>query len=122
MKTMAHSQRGFSFGGFLIVAVILIFVAIAGMKVGPAYMQNSEIKGILDSIARDPEMQNAPVKSIRESYDKRAMMNNISTVQSSDIEIGKDGGALTLSVNYQVKIPLAGNASLVLDFNNSTAK
>lgn len=122
MKTMAYTQRGFSFGGFLIVAALLIFVAIAGMKVGPAYIQNAEIKSILDAIAHDPEMQVAPVKAVREAFSKRAMMNNISTVRAEDVEIAKEGNNLTLSISYQVKIPVAGNASLLLDFNNTTAK
>lgn len=122
MNTMTHKQRGFSFSGFLVVAVLLVLLAIGGMKLIPAYMQNAEIKSIMDSIAHDPEMQGAPVKSIRESFSKRAMMNNISTVSAEDIEIGKDGNTLTLSVSYQVKIPVGGNASLLLDFNPSSAK
>lgn len=122
MNTIAYTQRGFSFSGFLVVAVLLIFLAIGGMKVIPAYVQNAEIKNILDSITRDPEMQNAPIKSIRESFSKRAMMNNISIVKAEDIEIGKDGANLSLSVSYQVKIPLAGNASILFDFETSSTQ
>lgn len=119
MKIMANKQRGVSFSGFLAVAVILIFVAIGGMKILPAYIENNEIKGIFDTIARDPEMQGAQVKDVREAFAKRAMMNNIKVVSAADIEVSKEGGKLSLSVSYAVKIPLIANATLVLEFNTS---
>ena len=121
MKIMANKQRGVTFSGFLTTAVILIFVAIGGMKILPAYIQNSEIKGIFDTIARDPEMQGAQVKDIRESFAKRAMMNNIKVISPADIEINKEEGRLSLSASYEVRIPLVANATLLLEFNASSS-
>ncbi|MFZ1547423.1 MAG: DUF4845 domain-containing protein, partial [Candidatus Nitrotoga sp.] len=120
IKTIANRQRGVSLSGLLIWAVILIFAAIGGMKIVPAYIQDTEIKNILFTIANDPEMQGAQPKSIRESFSKRAMMNNINVVTAEDIEIVKDARGLSLSISYQAKIPLAGNASLLLEFNPSS--
>ena len=121
MKIMANRQRGFSFSGFLMVAVVLVFAAIGGMKIIPAYMQDARIKGIFDTIVHDPAMRDASVKDIRESFSKRASMDNITIIQPSDIEIDKSSG-LSLSASYSMKIPLAGNASLVLEFNPSSSK
>ena len=116
------AQSGFSFSGFMIVIVLLIFLAIAGLKVGPAYMQNAELKSIFETIAHDPELQAASVRSVRDSFDKRASINNISSPTSDQIEISKDNGKLMLSISYQVKIPLVANASLLLDFTASSRK
>lgn len=120
MKSIASRQRGVSLSGLMIWVVVLILVGIGAMKLIPSYVQNAEIKDIFYKIAHDPEMQTAPPRSIRESYGKRAMMNNISIIDASDIEIGKDASGLSLSASYQVKIPLAGNASLLLEFNPSS--
>jgi len=122
IKTIAKRQRGVSLSGLLIWVVILIFAAIGGMKVVPAYIQDTEIKNILFTIANDPEMQAAQARSIRDSFSKRAMMNNINVVTADDIEIVKDARGLSLSISYQAKIPLAGNASLLLEFNPSSLK
>ena len=122
MKIMMSKQRGFSFSGFLVIAVIFIFAAIGGMKLIPAYMEDAKIKHILDTIAHDPEMQNAPVKSIRESFSKRSSVDYVSVINENDVEISKDGGGISLSASYSVKIPLAGNASLILEFNPSSTK
>ena len=67
-------------------------------------------------------MQSAPLPKIRESFSKRAIINNITVVSANDIQIDKDAGTLTLSVSYPVKIPLAGNVSLLLEFSASSAK
>ena len=122
MKAMMNKQGGFGFSGFLMVTVLLIFLVIGGLKVIPAYMQNAELKNIFEAIVHDPELQGAPVKAVRDSFDKRASMNNISSPTADQIEISKDNGKLMLSLSYQVKIPLAGNASLLLDFTASSGK
>lgn len=122
IKTIPNRQRGVSLSGLLIWSVLLILAAIGGMKVIPAYVQDAEIKSILSTIANDSEMQGAQSKDIRESFSKRAMMNNINVVTANDIEIVKDARGLSLSISYQVKIPLAGNASLLLEFNPSSFK
>ncbi|RFC41065.1 MAG: protein of unknown function (DUF4845) [Candidatus Nitrotoga sp. CP45] len=122
IKTIAGRQRGVSLSGLLVWSVLLILAAIGGMKVIPAYVQDAEIRSILSTIANDPEMQGVQSKDIRESFSKRAMMNNINVVAANDIEIVKDTRGLSLSISYQVKIPLVGNASLLLEFNPTSFK
>ena len=117
MMTMVNKQRGLSMSGFLFVAAVLIFAAVGLMKLIPAYMQSAQIQNTLDAIAHDPEMQKASASAIRMSYSKRALINDITAIKADEIEIGKDENGLSLSANYTVKIPVAGNASLLLEFN-----
>ncbi len=121
MKAMASRQRGVSLSGLLIWVVVLIFAGISAMKIIPAYVQNAEIKHIFNAITQDPEMQNAPASTIRNSFSTRAMVNNIQLVTAKDLYVKKDASGLLLSASYSVKIPLAGNASLVLEFNPSSS-
>lgn len=122
MKIMANKQCGFSFSGFLVAIAIIMVAALVGMKLIPAYMQDAKIKHIFDTIAHAPEMQTASVKDIRESFAKRAIMDNITVIQEGDVEIDKNGGGISLGASYSVRIPLAGNASLLLEFNPSSSK
>lgn len=117
MKTMVNRQRGLSLSGLLFVGVVLIFVAVGAMKLIPAYMQNAQIQQVFDAIAQDPEMQKASIRDIRMSYNKRAMINDITAIKSDEIEVEKDTNGISLSAAYTVKIPVAGNASLLLEFN-----
>ena len=122
MKTMVNKQRGLSLSGLLFVAVVLIFAAVGAMKLIPAYMQNGQIQSVFDAIVHDPEMKNASVRDIRMSYIKRASINDITAVKADDIEVEKDASGLSLSTSYTVKIPVAGNVSLLLEFNIHSPK
>lgn len=114
-------QMGFGFGNFLIVLVLLVFGAIFGFKLIPAYMENAKVKNIFTVIAHDPDMQSATVSDIRMSFDKRASVDGVNSIKTTDIEIAKDEvGRLVLSASNEVKIKLFGNMSLLLEFNPSS--
>ena len=115
------SQRGLSFSGFIFGAFVLVIAIMTGLKPVPAYMQDAEIKKLFVTIANDPELQKAPLRAIRDSFSKRSSIDNIKAIKAEDIEIANEGGKLVLSASYAVKIPLAGNISLYLDFNPSSA-
>ncbi|MDP2693476.1 MAG: DUF4845 domain-containing protein [Gallionella sp.] len=119
---MPAKQRGLSFSGFIFGAVILVLVITTGLKLIPAYMEDAKIGSIFDTIANDPEMQKASLRDIRMSFTKRASIDGINAVNAEDIEITSDGGRLVLNASYAVKIPLAGNISLYLDFSPASAK
>ncbi|MDO8292079.1 MAG: DUF4845 domain-containing protein [Gallionella sp.] len=121
-KAMPAKQRGLSFSGFIFGAVILVLAITTGMKLIPAYMQDAEIGNLFTVIANDPEMQKASPSTIRMSFTKRASIDGINAINAEDIEITSNGGRLVLSASYAVKIPLAGNISLYMDFSPASAK
>lgn len=121
MRTSAHTQRGITFVGFIMIAVALIFVAITGMKLVPAYIHSAQITRIFKEITSDPAMRDASVGDIKDSYSKRANINYITDITAEDIEITREGGRLSLSASYTVRIPIAGNATLLLEFNPSSS-
>ena len=122
MKALAHKQRGIGFVGFIMIAAGVIFAAIVGMKLVPPYMRSAQIEQIFKEIASDPEMRNATISDIKNSYSKRASINYITDITAADIEIDKAAnGQLILSTSYSVKIPIAGNVTLLLEFNPSSS-
>jgi len=118
--TMPSKQRGLTFSGFMGGVVILVLASTIGLKLIPAYIQDSTIKNIFISIVNDPEMQKASPRDIRMAFNKRASIDDIRAITAEDIAIEKDGDRLVLSASYPVKIPLAGNVSLYLEFNPSS--
>ena len=119
---MPGQQRGITFGGFLMGMFLLVIVSIFGLRLIPAYMENSQIQNVFNAIAHDPEMQKATPREIKDSFVRRASIDNIKAIKSEDIEITLDMGRPVLSASYFVKMPLAGNISLYLDFNPTSAK
>ncbi len=121
MKATADRQRGITYTGFILIAAGIIFAAVIGMKLVPAYIHSAQIAQIFKTIASDPSMQGASIKDIKDSYTKRANINYITDITAEDIEISKGDGRLFLSTSYSVKIPVAGNITLLLEFNPSSS-
>jgi hypothetical protein len=121
-KAMPAKQRGLSFFGFIFGAAILVLVSITGLKLIPAYMESMKISNLFTVISNDPEMQKASPRDIRMSFSKRASIDNISAVNAEDVEITSNGGRLVLSASYAVKVPLAANVSLYMEFSPASAK
>ena len=119
--TMPMQQRGITLGGFMIGAFVLVIVAITGLKLVPAYIQDARINSIFKEIAHDPDMQKATPHDIQVSFEKRATIDDITAIKPSDVDISSDGDTPVLSANYVVKVPLVGNISLYLEFNPSSA-
>lgn len=121
MKAAACRQRGIGFFGMIMIAAGLIFLTILGMKLIPAYIHSAQIAQIFKTIAHDPSMQGATINEIKESYRKRANINYITDITAEDIDISKGDGQLILSTSYSVKIPVAGNITLLLEFKPSSS-
>jgi predicted transcriptional regulator YheO len=96
--------------------------SIFGFRLIPAYLQNSTINNTFKVIAHDPEMQKASIQEIRNSFSKRASIDNMTAIKPEDIDVSTDDGQLVLSASYSVTVPLVANASLVLDFKPSSAQ
>jgi hypothetical protein len=120
MQAIANRQRGVSFSGFIVILVLLVVAAIFSMKLIPHYMDSGKIQKTMDAIVRDPLMQNAQVDDIRMAFYKRAIsMDNVTALSENDVEVYKENGKLFMSASYKVKVPVAGNVSLLLEFNPS---
>lgn len=119
--SMLKQQAGLSFSGFLIAAFLLVVVVLFGFKLIPAYMEDAQIQNLLVAVAHDPEMKNATVSELRSSFGRRTAVNWVSGVKPENLEIDKDeSGRPILSASYEVRIKLAGNATLLLEFHPSS--
>lgn len=114
-----NRQRGVTFIGMVLIAGLLVFAAIIGLKLIPAYIEYATVVNILRDIAHSPEGRGSP-KDIQASFKKHAQIDNIDTIKADDIEVDKEGDQVVLRANYSVKIQLFGNLSACIDFAPSS--
>jgi hypothetical protein len=62
------------------------------------------------------------VQEIKHSFNQQKISGYFTSISGDDLEITKEGNDLEVSFAYSKKIPLFGPASLVLDFEATTAK
>lgn len=111
-----HKQKGFTLSGLLMWSVILIMIALLGMKLAPVYIEYAAIQKIFAAITNDSTLEDATPTEIRLSFDKRASIDNIDVIRGRDIKISKENGRTILTTDYSVTVPLFANISMLIDF------
>ena len=117
-----RQERGLTMTGFLILSIILIFTALLVFRLLPPYLEYFYVQKSVDSIARDLDLQTATLREIRSAFDKRAMIDNITTIRGEDLELIKEGNNAVLDASYSVKVPIIGNVAACIDFQATSAK
>jgi hypothetical protein len=110
-------QRGLSLVGFIVLAAIVGFVMFTTFRCVPAWTEYFSLKKVLQATANEFSVDATP-PAIRKSYETRAQIDDL-PVRGTDLEITKENGRIKLAVNYQRKVPVAGNMSLLFDFEAS---
>ena len=113
---MRKQQLGVSLSGLIIGAVILIALAMLGLKLAPSYIEFFAIKKAVNAIASE-KRGGASVAEVRKSFDARATIDDITTVKASDLEITKEGSDLVIKASYRKEIPLFANLGIYIEFN-----
>lgn len=117
-----NKQRGVTLSGLLVGVVIVIAVALLGMKVAPSVMEYYKIVSAIKSVAQDSSLKSATVGEIRKAFGKHQEIGYFTKIGPADIEVTKEGGELVVAFAYQDKIPLFANVSLVIDYEASSLK
>jgi hypothetical protein len=113
-------QRGIGFAGVLVLLIAIVFVAIIGMKLVPAYIEYFTIKKAVTAITQSGELRAATVADVRRSFSRRADVDDITAITANDLEVTKDGSEIVVAFAYQKKIPLFYNISVLIDFAGSS--
>lgn len=113
-----NTQRGITLIGMLIVGIVIVFVAIGGMKIAPAYLEYFKVKKAIVGVAQTTGR--GTVAEVRQAFDRREAIDDIEVVHAKDLDVTKEGNELVISFAYTKRIPLFSNVSLVIDFAASS--
>ena len=115
-------QRGLSMNALMMGGVVIAVGSLLLMKALPPWMEYGTLVKTIKATAADVGLKDAPMAQVRAAFTRRAEMDDIKSVTAQDLDITKEGGELVISFAYSKKIPLMGNASLIFDFEGSSAK
>ena len=117
-----NKQSGMTFIGLVLVIAAVVFIAIIGIKVTPAYLEFFSIKKIINKIGHEGNFAQMSKKEITDEFDNGANISYVTVIKSSDLTIEKNDAGNLVKAEYQVVLPIVANASILLDFSTSTAK
>ena len=112
------NQRGITLIGMVVMCIVIVLVAIGGLKIAPAYIEYFTIKKAIVAIAR--ANPSATVADVRYAFQLRSAIDSIDAVGPKDLEVTKEGNDIVISFAYPKRISLFGNVSVVFDFAASS--
>ena len=112
------NQRGITLIGMLVACIVIVIVAIGGLKIAPAYIEYFTIKKAIVAIAQNN--RGGTVQDVRRAFELRQAIDNIDAIGPKDLDVTKEGNEVVISFAYPKRIPLFGNVNLVIDFAASS--
>ena len=110
---MRKHQRGLSLISTLILGVILMGAIILTMRCVPVYNEYFTVKSSLFKIGSSGS--DSP-EAIRSAFQRQADVGDISSVTPKDLDIIKENGRFVISAQWERRVPLVANVSLVFAF------
>lgn len=115
----ASRQRGMSFIGVCLLAVILVFLGYVGFKTVPVVTEYLAIQRVLKQASAGNT-----VLEVRTIYDRVANIEYLeqyeNPVTSKDLQVYKENDRVVVAVDYVREIPLFGPAFLVYKLKASS--
>jgi hypothetical protein len=118
MKLSPKRQQGLTFIALVFILGLIAFFVLLGFKIGPIYLDHSKVVGALAGLENTADIEKQSETEIRNSLSKRFNMNYVYDVTQDDITVTKQGNYLKVVVEYEVVRKIAGNLSVLVEFND----
>ena len=116
-----NKQKGWTIWTLLLTLGLIVFFSLLIMKLTPHYLDNRKIQTALDGMTTDTRVASMTRRQIINELRNGLYIDYGKDIVNLDesLSINKEKGAVNLSVEYEVVVPLAWNISALLDFHNS---
>ncbi len=113
---LPRRQRGLSIVGLIFFGLIVVVLLLIGAKLVPAVTEYIAIERAIQKIKNE----GSTVGEIRAAFDRHAVIDDIKSINSKDLDITKDNDRVVISYSYAYQIQLLDNVRLVIDFAGTT--
>lgn len=118
---MQGKVRGITLIGFVIVLVVLGFFAYAAMRLIPAYTEYFGVVKALEQERTESGAAQKPLDQLRRDLQFKFSTQYVDSqnVPPQAITMKREGGATTLRVAYERRVPFMYNVDLLISFDKS---
>jgi Tfp pilus assembly major pilin PilA len=119
---MRARQRGVTFIGFLMLAVVIGLLGYAALKLSPHYLENMAVQRVMNNVAQNLDGQGADAQSIRNAVKKGFIAETVSAATAKELEqafkVSKSENGYLLQYYYEKREPYIANVLLVAVFED----
>jgi hypothetical protein len=113
------NQRGVALSGLLFWGFVIAITAVLAMKVAPTAIEYFKILKDAKAVVAQAA-DTASVAEVKASFNKYAEVDHLA-FSADQLDISKENGKIIISFEYEKRIPLFYNFSLLIDYKGSTA-
>jgi len=120
MEMNIRNRKGLTLIGFLLVLVVVLFFAYAGMRVIPMYLEYQALISAMDKLKNDPAAKAMPPARIKESITRSLWVSYASNnIKKEHIRISKKSDGINVRVAYEVREDFLGNIDIIATFDRT---
>ena len=120
MEMSIRKNDGLTLIGFLIVLVMVLFFAYAGMRVVPMYLEYHALVNAMDKLKNDPAAKSMSPYKIKDSIQRSLWVSYASNnIGKEDIRISKKSDGINVRVAYEVREDFLGNIDIIASFDRT---
>lgn len=112
-----RQQRGASFFSTMMILMVVGIFATVGFKLYPAYFDHYLINSVMTEVTEDVTEMSKSNRDIRLTIYKRFRVNQVKLPSEDSLKFERESGVLTITLDYQIKIPMFYNVTALVEFN-----
>lgn len=114
--SMCKSQRGISFFSLLVILVVAGMFLSVGFKLYSPYWNHSQVSSIMEDLTHELDTKTDTPRETRLKISKRLLINQIKLPPGA-VVIKIHEGVKTLTLKYNIVVPMYYNVDAVVKFN-----
>ena len=115
---LKQRQQGMTLIGILLIAILVGFVALIGLRLIPIYLESFKVSSAISSLSREPGIGTKSPLEIKKLFGRRLDIDDVESVGSEDLVVERGPGVLYISIEYQIQRPVMGNLDVLATFSN----
>ena len=115
-----RKNSGLTLLGFLIVLVVVLFFAYAGMRLIPLYIEYHALLNAMETLENDPAAKTMSPLKIKQQIENSLWVSySTENIKREHVRISKTSKGINVRVAYEVRRPFLGNVDLMAKFDHT---
>lgn len=117
-RMIERREMGMTMIGMIIALAFGGLFLLAGLKIGPVYLEHMKVKSAIEKVASELSGENASVTDVKNALARRYNVEGITHPKYEEIKVRKEGAGVRIEAKYDHVVPYIGNVFFLVAFDD----
>lgn len=117
IRLVRPQESGMTMIGMIIALAFGGMFLLAGLKIGPIYLEHMKVKSAIEKVASELDGNNPSVTDVKNALAKRYNVEGITHPDYEDIKVRKEGSGIRIEAKYDHVVPYLANIHFLVAFD-----